>query len=231
MLSLTLSIIGASVGGHCLARATCDINTMVVVLVKGVCMTNDSELERLLQDRFAITTSQFVAALRRLPATRPWAASLTEHEARLLGDADFGEDRDALVAAGVEIVGYQAHLAATAFTADDVATGLSVSVSDVWQKRLAGELWAIPYGNTWVFPVLQFETGDNGGPIRQIRGLDQVFKAMPQNLHPVAVAGFLRTPQPDLFHRRTMTPIEWLRDVGDVGQAVAAATTVDWYTA
>jgi hypothetical protein len=194
-------------------------------------MTNDPELERLLQGRFAITITQFVAALRLLPASRPWGASLTEDQARLLDDADFGEDRDALVAGGIEIAGHGAYLAVTAFTADEVATGLSISASLVRQKRIACELWAIPDGKTWVFPVLQFETGDNGGPVRQIRGLDHVFKALPQDLHPVAVAGFLRTPQPDLFRGRAMTPIEWLRDGGDVDQAVAAASTVDWYTA
>jgi hypothetical protein len=97
----------------------------------------------------------------------------------------------------------------------------------VRQKRIAGELWAIPDGNRWIFPELQFETSDNGGPTRHVRGLDQVFKTLPQDLHPVAVARFLLTPQPDLFHGRPMTPVEWLRDGGDV----AAAATVDWYTA
>lgn len=82
-----------------------------------------------------------------------------------------------------------------------------------------------------MFPALQFEASGNGGPARQIRGLDRVFKALPADLHPVAVAGFLRTPQPDLFHDRPMTPIEWLREGGDVDQAVDAASQIDWYTA
>jgi len=194
-------------------------------------MQTNPELEQLLQDRFEITTTDFVAALKFLPASRPWAASLTEDEARLLDDADFAEDRDAFVAAGTEIAGHRAHLAVTAFTADEVSTGLGVSASRVRQKRLAGQLWAIEDGRTWVFPVLQFETGDSGGPTRQIRGLDQVFKALPADLHPVAVAGFLRTPQLDLFQGRPMTPVEWLRDGGDVDQAVAAAASIDWYTA
>ena len=101
-------------------------------------MPTNPELEQLLQDRFDITTTDFVAALKFLPASRPWAASLTEDEARLLDDADFAEDRDAFVAAGTEIAGHRAHLAVTAFTADDVATGLGVSASRVRQKRLAG---------------------------------------------------------------------------------------------
>ena len=53
-------------------------------------MTNDSELERLLQDRFAISTTQFKAVLRLFPASRPWAASLIEDEGCVLDDADFG---------------------------------------------------------------------------------------------------------------------------------------------
>lgn len=194
-------------------------------------MTADPELDQLLHDHFDISTSDFVAALKALPALRPWAASLTEDEARLLDDAGFDEDREAFLAAGTEIAGHVAHLAVTAFTADEVAAGLGVTASRVRQKRLAGELWAIPDGQTWVFPVLQFETGDNGGPSRQIRGLHQVLKALPNGMHPVAVAGFLRTPQPDLYLERALTPVEWLRSGGDVDQVVAAAMNTDWYTA
>lgn len=193
-------------------------------------MTVNSELDQLLRDRFDIDTADLVAALKALPALRPWAASLTDDEARLLDDAGFAEDREALLAAGTEIAGHVAHMAVTAFTAEEVATGLGVSASRVRQKRLAGELWAIPDGQTWVFPVLQFETGDDGGPVRQIRGLDQVFKALPAGLHPVAVAGFLRTPQPDLYLGRPLTPTEWLRSGGDVDQAVAAAAEAEWFT-
>lgn len=194
-------------------------------------MSTNPELEQLLHDRFEITTSEFVAALRVLPTSRPWTASLTEDEARLLDEADFTEDRGAFIASGTEAAGHTAQLAVTAFTNEEVATGLGVSASRVRQKRLAGELWAIPDGQTWVFPVLQFETGGNGGPARQIRGLDRVFKALPADLHPVAVAGFLRTPQPDHFHGRPMSPIAWLREGGDVDQAVDAASQIDWYTA
>lgn len=194
-------------------------------------MQANPDLEQLLHDRFDITTSQFVAALKVMPALRPWSASLTEDEARLLDDANFPEDRDAYLAAGTEIAGFAAHLAVSAFTAEEVANGLGVSASRVRQKRLAGKLWAIPDGQSWVFPVLQFETSADGGPTRQVRGLDQVLKALPEGLHPVAIAGFLRTPQPDLFHDRPMTPVEWLRAGGDVDQAIAAAASTDWYTA
>lgn len=194
-------------------------------------MSVEHELEQLLHDRFEITPADFVAALRHLPASRPWAAGLPETEAHLLDDANFAEDREAFVAAGLKMAGHTAHLAVTAFTAEEVATGLGIGASRVRQKRLAGELWAIRDGQTWVFPVMQFETGDNGGPTRQVRGLEQVLKALPRDLHPVAVAGFLRTPQAELFHDRPLPPIEWLRAGGDIDRAVAAAAAVDWYTA
>jgi len=191
----------------------------------------DRELDQLLQDRFDVSTSDFLVALRGLPALRPWAASLTDAEARLLDDADFGEDREAFLTAGAEVAGAAARLAVTAFTADEVATGLELSASRVRQKRLAHELWAIRDGQTWVFPVIQFETGHQGGPERQIRGLDKVFRSLPADLHPVSVAGFLSTPQPALFAGRAMTPVEWLRNGGDVESVMAVAEAVDWFTA
>lgn len=189
------------------------------------------ELEQLLHDRFDVSAADFVAALHALPAARPWAAALTEDEAHLLDGADFPEDHDALLTAATEVAGATAHLAVTALSAEEVARGLGVSASRVRQKRLAGELWAIPDGRNWLFPVLQFETGDDGAPVRQIRGLDRVLAALPADLHPVAVAGFLRTPQPTLVVGRPMTVLEWLRAGGDVEPAVAAAADTDWYLA
>ncbi|CAJ1511002.1 hypothetical protein [[Mycobacterium] burgundiense] len=193
-------------------------------------MAVSTELERLLRERFEVTPAEFVAALKVLPVARPWATALTEDEARLLDSANFPEDRDAFVAAGTEIAGQAARIAVTAFAADEVANGLGISDSRVRQKRLAGELWAIPDGQSWVFPLLQFEIGENGGPTRHIRGLDRVLRALPADLHPIAVAGFLRTPQPDLFLDRPVTVLEWLRDGGDVDQAAAVAAGADWYT-
>lgn len=188
-----------------------------------------NELNKLLKDRFDITTADFVAALKTLPALRPWAATLSEDEARLLDDAEFREDPDAYLAAAAEIAGRVGHLAVTAFTSEDVASGLKISASRVRQKRLAHELWAIADGQSWVFPVPQFETDDTGGPVRVVRGLDQVFKALPQDLHPVAIDGFLHSPQADLYLDRPLTPLQWLRGGGDIDQAVNAAANADWY--
>lgn len=193
-------------------------------------MEPNSELDQLIQDRFGVTTAQFVAALKRLPAVRPWTASLTEGEARILDGHDLTEGSDAFLVAGTEVAGRVAHLTVSAFTGKQVAAGLGISLSRVRQKRLAGQLWAVPDGQDWLFPVVQFETDDTGGPRRQVRGLDQAFKALPAGLHPVAIAEFLRAPRPDLSDERPMTPVQWLCDGGDIGLAVTAAANTDWCT-
>ncbi|MCV7316150.1 hypothetical protein H7J77_11430 [Mycolicibacillus parakoreensis] len=187
------------------------------------------ELDQLLEDRFEVNSVSFVAALRAIPAVRPRAAALSEDDAHLLDAADFGEDSSAHLAVGAETAADFGRLAITAFTAREVADGLGVSASRVRQKRLARELWAIADGRSWVFPLPQFERGPDGGPRRVIRGLDRVFKALPGDLHPVAINGFLHTPQAELTLDRELTPLEWLRGGGDVDQAVAAAEAVDWY--
>ena len=57
-------------------------------------MTVD-ELDQLLRDRFDLGRDDLIAALKTLPAHRPWAATLTAGEARLLDAAGLTEDPDA----------------------------------------------------------------------------------------------------------------------------------------
>ncbi|OHU31880.1 hypothetical protein BKG74_02325, partial [Mycobacteroides chelonae] len=162
-----------------------------------------------------------------MPPVHPGAAGLTEEEAQLLDAAEFQQDGASALSADLETAGRLGHLVATAYDVDAVAKGMGITSSRVRQKRLARELWAIADGNTWVFPAPQFESreSDRGRTsLRLIRGLDQVFKALHKDLHPMAVQGFLFTVQPELFSQRPMTPLEWLRSGGDVAAVVALAT-------
>jgi hypothetical protein len=60
--------------------------------------------------------------------------------------------------------------------------------------------------------------------------LDRVFRALPADVHPVAVDGFLHTPHPDLqLDAKPLAPLDWLRSGGDAGAVVAVAETADWY--
>lgn len=188
------------------------------------------ELDQLLREHYDVSRDDVVAALKTLPVLRPWAAQLTAAEAELLDEAGFNEDPQAYAKSAVDIAAHLGRLINTAFTTNEVAEGLGISSSRVRQRRLDRGLWAIQEGTTWLFPVTQFELDANGGPTKQIRGLDRVFQALPADLHPVAVDGFLHTPNPDLqVDGNPMPPLDWLRSGGDIGAVIAVAETTDWY--
>jgi hypothetical protein len=161
------------------------------------------DLDELLMDRFNLARADLVAALKSLPAQRPWAAALTKEEAHLLDSAGFTEEPRAYAPMAAVSIAIMGSLYGTSYTAAEVAKGLGVNESRVRQRRLANTLWAIDDGGTWVYPSVQFEVIDNGrstATLKQIRGLDQVFPhLLAQHLHPTAVAGFLQAPQPELL--------------------------------
>jgi hypothetical protein len=189
------------------------------------------ELDQLLMDRFNLARADLIAALKTLPAQRPWAATLTEEEANLLDNAGFAEDPNAYAEIAADVIAHMGRLYSTSYTAAEVAKGLGVNASRVRQRRLAKTLWAIDDGGTWVYPSLQFEPADNArskATLKQVRGLDQVLpRLLAQNLHPTAVAGFLLAPQPELLiggqpqsvkdwllHGESVRPVLDLIDVG-----------------
>lgn len=160
------------------------------------------ELDQLLMDRFNLGRADLIAALKTLPAQRPWAAALTEEQANLLDSAGFTAEPAAHAQIAVDAIANMGRLYSTSYTAAEVAKGLGVNDSRVRQRRLAKTLWAIDDGGTWVYPSVQFEVTDNGRrtTLKQVRGLDQVFpRLLAQNVHPTAVAGFLLAPQPELL--------------------------------
>lgn len=178
-------------------------------------MTAD-ELDQLLLDRFNLGRNDLIAALKTLPAHRPWAATLTADEARLLDDAGFVEDSEAYAEIAADVIAHMARLYSTSYPAADVAKGLGVNDSRVRQRRLARTLWAIDDGGTWVYPAVQFELVEavHGQPLvlKHVRGLDQVLpQLLAKGLHPTAVAGYLLTPQPQLRIDGHPTSVkEWL---------------------
>jgi hypothetical protein len=190
------------------------------------------ELDQLLRDRFDLGRDDFIAALKALPAHRPWATQLTATEAQLLDDAGFTEDPGAYAEIAADVTAHMGRIYSTAYTAAEVATGLGVNDSRVRQRRLSHTLWAIDDGGTWVYPSLQFDTVHNGRDpltLKHVRGLDRVLPhLLPRGLHPTAVAGFLLTPQSELLidgqpksvrewllHGQPLEPVLNLVDVAD----------------
>ena len=53
------------------------------------------ELDQLLRERFDLSRDDLLAALKALPAPRPWATTLPDEQARLLDEVGFTEDTDA----------------------------------------------------------------------------------------------------------------------------------------
>ena len=188
------------------------------------------ELVELLREHYDLSPDDVVLALRTLPVLRPRAATLTAGQAALLDEVGFSEEPHAYARAAIDIAAHLGRLIRSAFTANEVAEGLGVTASRVRQRRLSGGLWAIEEHGAYLFPVPQFELDASGDPRKQIRGLDRVFRALPADLHPVAIDGFLHTPQTDLqLDGKLLSPLDWLRSGGDVAAVVGVAEITDWY--
>lgn len=194
------------------------------------------ELDRLLRDRFDLGRDDLIAALKALPAHRPWAAALTDGEAKLLDTAGLTDDPGAYSEIAADVIAHMGRLYGTAYSAAEVANGLGVNDSRVRQRRLNRTLWAIDDDGSWVFPAIQFECVDNGRgdvSLRTVRGLDRVLpQLLLKDLHPTAVAGFLLTPQHELpiagqpasvrdwlLHGGAVEPVHVLLELGDWASA------------
>jgi hypothetical protein len=185
------------------------------------------DLDVMITEHYGLTRAALARALESLPSIRPDAAALSEVDAALFDEADFAEDEAAYARVTVETLGHTARLISTAYSAGEAAELLGVNESRVRQRRADRTLWAIEDRGGWVFPALQFE--HDAGRRGQIRGLDRVLKALPADLHPLSIAGFLTTPQPDLtVGTQPASPLDWLRSGGDVRLLLTLAEAADW---
>lgn len=83
---------------------------------------------------------------------------------------------------------------ASALTAAEVAERMHMSASTIRHYKSARKLYSYLVNGKLAFPQWQFtDTGDKSVP-----SLEDVLGALPDDLHPQAVAGFFLTPQPDL---------------------------------
>ncbi|GAC53486.1 MULTISPECIES: hypothetical protein [Gordonia] len=202
--------------------------------------TVDEDLDELLRDRFGMARKDLVLALRTLPAQRPWAARLTEGEARLLDAAGFTEDPENYAQIAAETTGHMARLYSTAYSAAEAAAVLGVSDSRVRQRRLNHTLWALDDGGSWVFPAPQFhhttdsddtesdDTESDG--IEFVRGLERVFpRLLTRGLHATAIAGFLESPHPQLsIDGRPSSVKQWLLHGEPVEAVLELLELADW---
>jgi len=155
---------------------------------------------------------------------------LTQDEARLLDEAGFVEDPVAFAQAAADIVAHTALLINTAYTGPEVAALLGINESRVRQRRLARTLWAIESDGSWVYRAIQFEVNlKTGKPDKQIRGLGQVFQALPGGAASDSGRWAAAHPQTELqVDGRPRSVVEWLRSGGPVDPVLEVIEIADW---
>lgn len=164
-----------------------------------------------------ITGAEFLAELdadlSRVP--NPAAAPLSATEAAFLRE-QAGSAAGEVLDTDPAVLGQDARRAEVARMTDLVAGSvgiaeaallLGVDRSRVSQRLSAGSLWSFRLGRGRRLPRWQF-TADG----RSLPGLDVVVAAIPVELSPESVAGFMATPQPELEGR---TPTAHLAGGGD----------------
>ena len=112
-------------------------------------------------------------------------------------------------------------LLADALSVTQVAQRLGIDPSRVRHRLAAHQLVGIRQPRGWALPAYQF--GSDGLPLP---GLERVAAALADS-HPVAVARFFATPQPELLvGRRRVTPRQWLEGGGGPQRVVDLARAV-----
>ena len=105
----------------------------------------------------------------------------------------------------------------------EVAARLHIDASRVRHRLARRQLVGIRRADGWRLPKWQF--GADGAPLP---GLERVLRALPADVHPVAVARFFATAVPELRIGRTaVSPRSWLEGGGDPAPVVALAAALD----
>ncbi|MFF1633465.1 hypothetical protein [Leifsonia sp. NPDC058248] len=109
---------------------------------------------------------------------------------------------------------------------DDVTGYLNLDEEAVRTAVSEGRLYAIEISGRLRFPAWQFNVGS---PEKLIPGLADVISVVTPRWDWQSVAGFMATPQSDLFAEGRQTPVEWLRDGGDVNDIREIVESDDWW--
>lgn len=175
-----------------------------------------------LEDYFGDLTPEEVAAELGAPIPRgatPASASTANYLAKHGGpDLDIApaEPEDLRKRRSVVAARTLADLIGSAMTLDETALALGVSRSRVSHRISDGSLWAFAIQGRRYVPRWQV-AGDG----RALPGLDVVVPAIPSNLHPLAIEGFMTTSHEEFDGA---APVEWLARGGDAGEVAAWLT-------
>jgi len=185
-------------------------------------MAADTVAGFLRERRLPVREADVVAVLRRLLGPHlvaADAAALTDNAASFLRDHSGVEPSEAAAeTATKETVAAATVMLQTSLSMAQVADLLDVDQSRVRHRIADGGLYPVRVGRSNRLPAWQFAGG------RPIAALRAVLGALPDGLHPLEVAGFFTTPQPELAVNGASTaPREWLAAGGDPDPVVELA--------
>ncbi|HEX3909060.1 MAG TPA: DNA-binding protein [Mycobacteriales bacterium] len=175
--------------------------------------------------RFAELVEQALSELGRPGAADPGTALAPEELAALTAiEADLAPRRPREADARAAAAAAYAALLAEALPVSEVARRLGIDPSRVRHRLKQHRLIGIRRPDGWLLPTYQF--GTDG---RLLPGIERVAEAvMTTGSHPVSVARFLATAQPELVvGRRRLSPREWLESGGDPAAVVTLARSLD----
>jgi excisionase family DNA binding protein len=97
-----------------------------------------------------------------------------------------------------------------ALSVGEAARRLHVDQSRIRQLLSNGSLFGVKVKGEWRLPRFQFTTRG------VVPGIQEVLRALPDDLHPVEVINWLQNPDPDLeMGGQSLSPLDWLRSGGD----------------
>jgi hypothetical protein len=158
------------------------------------------------------------------PATSERGRLFSEAEQQVLDEAHVDLSGLAEQTANPEEVTASRYAAiyARALTVSEASKRLSVSPGRIRQRIAGRTLHALRVSaGGWRLPLWQFT--DQG----LLPGLEQVLPALPEQLHPMSVFGFMHQPVPDLDVNGTaVSPVDWLATGGDAGPVAELAASL-----
>lgn len=179
---------------------------------------------------FEVSEDDFTLELARdLRATPDAAASgMTDQQETLLaehGGIVAATRRDPKSVARATLRAFSSNLAEqtrTSLSVSQAAERLAVDGSRVRHRLRDRVLYGFKIGSSVRLPVWQFS---DDAPIR---GLRSVVAALPAELHPLEVGGFMTTPDPGLtMADEPVSPRDWLIHGGDIRLVCEIAADLD----
>lgn len=179
---------------------------------------------RVSEEGFARLLDEAFTEIGRAGADQPATLLTTDEAAALTAvKADLSPRRPRETDPRTAAAASYAALLADSLPVAAAARQLGIDASRVRHRLARHQLIGIRRSTGWLLPAYQF--GSDGRPLP---GLERVAAAFAPGTHPVVVARFFASQQPELrLGDRPATPRQWLESGGDPATVVGLARALD----